>query len=101
MSIAKAIGGSIDVTKIDKEHITTDEKGRKWLRIRLVNTPESKYQSDYMIVQDLPKELREQGHQGAILGNGRAWGPGEGAMAVREGEAVSQTKPIGEDDLPF
>ena len=101
MSIAKSIGGSIDVTKIDKAHITADEKGRKWLRLRLINTPESNYESDYMIVQDIPKELRDEGQKGAILGNGKAWGPGEGAMARRNGEAASQTKPIGEDDLPF
>jgi len=101
MSIAKSIGCSIDVTKIDKSYIVTDDKGRKWLRLRLVNTPDSQYQSDYMVVQDLPKEDREAGKQGAILGNGKAWGPGEGAMAKREGEAVSQTKPVGEDDLPF
>lgn len=101
MSIAKSIGCSIDVKKIDKSYLTSDDKGRTWLRLRLVNTPDSQYESDYMVVQDLPKEEREDGKKGAILGNGKAWGPGEGAMAKREGQAVSQTKPIGEDDLPF
>ena len=37
----------------------------------LIETPQSKYDQDYMIVQDSSKEDRDAGKKGAILGNGK------------------------------
>ena len=95
--IPSAISISINLDKIDKSHIIKGEKGR-YMNVRLVNTPTSPYGHDYFVAQDFPKELREQGLRGPILGNGKAWGIGEGSQAQKEPRPES----IGsKDDLPF
>lgn len=95
--IPSAISVSINLEKIDKAHIVQGEKG-KYINVRLVNTPTSPYGHDYFVAQDIPKELREQGLRGPILGNGKAWGVGEGTQAQKE----SRPESVGSnDDLPF
>lgn len=95
--IPKAINASINLDMIDKSQIIQGKKGR-YLPIRLVNTPDSPYGDDYFIAQDIPKEMREQGLRGPILGNGKAWGVGEGKQAKKE----ERPETIGSsDDLPF
>ena len=59
----------IDVTKIEKQRLFKGEKGT-YLNCVLIETPNSEY-SDYMIVQNVPKEERERGVEGAILGNAK------------------------------
>lgn len=69
------ISASIDVTKIDKSKLRT--KGDKaFLELVLIETPNSKYDQDYMIVQGLSKEDRATGKKGAILGNAKIFGRG-------------------------
>lgn len=95
--IPQAINGSINLDMIDKSQIIQGKKGR-YLPIRLVNTPDSPYGHDYFIAQDIPKELREQGLRGPILGNGVAYGAGEGKKSKKE----DRPETIGSnDDLPF
>ena len=60
----------IDVTKIDKSRLFKGEKGT-YLDAVLIETPNNQYGDDYMIVQSVSKEEREQGVRGEILGNGK------------------------------
>jgi hypothetical protein len=60
---------NIDVTKIEKKRLFEGKKGT-YLDCVLIETPNSEY-GDYMIVQDISKEEREQGIKGPILGNGK------------------------------
>lgn len=60
---------SIDLTKIDKSKIR--EKGQaKYYDIMVIETPDGKY-GDYMVVESLSQEERQQGKKGTILGNGK------------------------------
>ena len=58
----------IDVTKLDKDLIFVAETGAIYCDIVAIETPNSKF-SDFMLVQDLPKERREAGEKGTIVGN--------------------------------
>lgn len=99
-SIPKAFTGSINLSMIDKSQIVQGKKG-KYINIRAINTPESEFGQDYMIVQDIPKELREQGLKGPILGNANAFDLGEGKKAQKGGDVGATVHPRVSDDLPF
>ena len=62
---------SIAVNKVDKSKFFVKKNGDKMLDLVLIETPNSKYENDYMVVQDSTKEEREAGKKGAILGNGK------------------------------
>ena len=58
----------IDVTKMDKGLFFHAKSGAVYADIIAIETPNSNY-SDFMLVMDLPKERREDGEKGAIIGN--------------------------------
>jgi GT2 family glycosyltransferase len=62
---------SIAVNKVDKTKFFVKKNGDKMLDMVLIETPQSKYDQDYMIVQDSSKEDRDAGKKGNILGNGK------------------------------
>lgn len=99
-SIPKAINASINLSMLDKAQIVEGKKG-KYINIRLVNTPDSEYGYDYMVTQDIPKELRDQGLKGPILGNGRAYDYDGGRPSQKEVRAEVSIAPRASDDLPF
>ena len=63
------ITGKIDVLKINKDRLYKGKKGT-YLSIVLIPTPNSEY-GDYMIKENVSKEDREAGNDGAILGNAK------------------------------
>ena len=63
------IRAKIDVTKILKEHLFQGKTGAKYLDFALIPVKESKYGETHFIIQDLPRELRDKGQKGPILGN--------------------------------
>lgn len=65
----------IDVTKIDKAHIFEGKKG-KYIEIVVMENRDGvdQYGNLFLAVQGIPKELRDQGKKGPILGNGKEWG---------------------------
>ena len=81
----------IDVTKITKERLFKGAKGT-YLDAVLIETPNSAY-SDYMIVESITKEEREQGVEGVILGHGKIF--------KKQETGQQQTPPPGGDDMPF
>lgn len=66
----KVIKCSINVSKITKKRLIRGEKGL-YLNVTLLETPDNQYGNDYMIVEDVSKEEREDGKKGEILGNGK------------------------------
>jgi hypothetical protein len=100
------IKAKIDVTKILKQYLFEGKKG-KYLDIVLFETPEDQYGNDYRVSQDLPKEARDTGERGPILGNGKVFGqkqerqPERKAPPQRGKETISTDLPESEDDIPF
>ena len=88
----------IDVTKIDKTKLYKGEKGT-YLDLVFIPTPDNKYGHDYMIAQSLPKEDRESGDRGAILGNGKYLRAKPEKKEEDFNPLHTDGKP--EDDLPF
>lgn len=98
----------IDVTKVDKSALFHGKKGT-YLDLILWETPNDQYENDYRVVQDLPRERRDAGEKGEILGNGKNFGDSKKRPA---GEATrkpaAQKAPpkdpdldAPEEDLPF
>lgn len=96
------IVAKIDVTKIDKAKLFKGEKGT-YLDVVLVETPNSQYDQDYMVVQSVSKQEREAGVKGAILGNAKILGRNKPASQTTA-TASSQPKPSQDnldEDVPF
>lgn len=90
----------IDVTKIDKSKLFKGKQGT-YLDAVLIETPNNQYGDDYMIVQSVSKEEREQGIKGAILGNAKTFGQ---STPQPQNEQLRDTVDYGEyenDDVPF
>lgn len=84
----------IDVTKIDKSRLYEGKKGVYLDAILLFNKDgQSQYGDDGFIVQDLPKEARDAGEKGGIIGNWRYIGA---AQATNE-----EPKTEDGDKIPF
>ena len=62
------ITGFVYVDEINNAKRVTTKKGREIIPIILIPTPSSEY-NDYMIKSDIPKDERDRGEKGAILGN--------------------------------
>jgi len=88
----------IDVTKITKERLFKGQKGT-YLNCVLIPTPNSKY-GDYMIKENVSKEERDKGVDGAILGNAKEYKPNNN---LPEGDIKSNNTPMEmpDTDLPF
>ena len=83
----------IDVTKITKAKLYKGAKGT-YLSAVLIETPNSEY-GTHMIVESTPKEEREAGIKGVILGN---------AKEIKPKAAPAQTVQVQakvDDGLPF
>ena len=68
----RLIAVSVDVSKIDKTKLHRGQKGT-YLDVILMPR-DDQYGNHYMAVQSLPKEDRDRGERGAILGNGKFLG---------------------------
>lgn len=66
------ITANINVTRIDKAHLI-DGKNGKYLDLVLFENKDGKdkYGNDGFVVQGLPKEARDRGEKGPIIGNWR------------------------------
>ena len=103
MAIPKIIRVQINVDAIEKKHLYKWKKGT-YLNVALVNTPDSQYGQDYMVTQDIPKEARDAGERGPILGNASALFLEDGKPAAKSdgpGETVAPVNDDKSDDLPF
>ena len=90
----------IDVMKIDKSRLFKGKEGAMYLDIILID--KQAYGNDYMAVQQIPKEERDAGKRGNILGNGKIIGaarPNSGDTYASDSSS-SESGPSA-DDLPF
>lgn len=71
--MAKPITLRIDVMKIAKQHLYQGKNGAKYLNLAIFENRDGpdKYDNTHYIVQDIPKEARDAGEKGAILGNAK------------------------------
>lgn len=67
------IRAKINLSKLDKTAFF-DGKSGKYLDIVLWETPGDQYGNDWRVVQDLPRERRDAGEKGEIVGNGKNFG---------------------------
>lgn len=64
----------IDLSKVDQAHVFAGKNGARYLDIALLETKPSNFgdqrdENTHMAVQSLPKQERDAGKEGAILGN--------------------------------
>ena len=98
----------IDVTKILKEHLFPGKNGAKYLDLTVWENRDGvdSYGNSHMVVQSLPRELRDAGQKGPILGNGKTFGypaaAQQSAPARRQSTPGRQSEPDpDDDDIPF
>ena len=112
MNIPQNITISIDLNKIDEQYITKGKNGARYLDVKLVNSPDNQYGSDYFVSQSLPKSVREEVKASGgewpktpILGNGSAWQCMEGRTndnkPSKSAGAPAASAPVVSDDMPF
>lgn len=87
----------IDVTKIDKQYLFQGAKG-KYLDVLLIpnRNGTDQYGNDGMVTQSIPKEKRDAGEKGAILGNYQKLSR-QAAPATTAAPAATDDS----DDVPF
>lgn len=59
----------IDIKKVLTQHLFHGKNGAQYLDCALIPVKESKYGETHFCIQDLPRELRDKGQKGPILGN--------------------------------
>lgn len=93
----------LNVLAIEKSRLFKGAKGT-YLDAVLIETPESQY-GDYMIVQSVTKEEREQGIKGPILGNAKIIGQKPVQQAKPAQTPVSsggtQQMELDDESVPF
>lgn len=91
------ISASIDVKKVEKAHLKEGKNGALYLEMVLLPSTNDRFGNDYMIVQSIPKDLRDAGQRGPILGNAKFFGSAKVPRA--------STPPAGKyedaDQIPF
>lgn len=104
MTIPSNLTLSINLDKIDEQFIIEGKNGR-YVDLKLVNTPESAYNNDYFVSQQLPKAVRDEVKANGgdypktpILGNAKAWGVLDGKTAGKPEPKQSESH---SDEMPF
>ena len=103
----RGISLKIDVTKINKEKMFKSQKGAVYLDAQVFVSDElDQYGNNGMIVQAVSKEEREQGIQGAILGNCKIFwtdgGQPQQPKQPKQNQQASTPQSMDfEDDIPF
>lgn len=101
---------SIDVTKVEKEHLQPDKQTGKprWLNLMIYWPGEvDKFGQEARITQSVSKEKREAGVRGPIIGNvyapkdGVKTKPKKAEQTHFDEAAKAFTKTTPEDDVPF
>jgi len=93
----------INVEKVDKKYLFKGEKGT-YLDLVLFESKNQQYGDTHMVVQSIPKEERDKGERGPILGNAtledagnrHQYSPQPAVDASR-----NESPQIAEDDIPF
>lgn len=100
------IAVKIDVKKLLKEHFFQGKGTALYADLILIPTPTSAYNDSHMVCQSLPKELRDQGQKGPIVGNAKILKSGGGKPQQRRPEPTERQQANQDDtgadqDVPF
>lgn len=94
------IAVKINVKALLKEHFFQGKGGKLYADLILIPTPTSAYNDSHMVCQSLPKELRDQGQKGPIVGNAKILKSGGGKPQQRS-TPPAQQNPDDPDDVGF
>lgn len=99
----KIIKVRIDVTKLNKEYFYKGEKGVYADVTILFNEKKDQYDCNGMVVQDVPKPVRDANPdiKGNSLGNCRTFGKEINKEAIPQDGGYTPTAKNDDDDLPF
>lgn len=92
---------SIDLRKIDQSKCKSHSNGAKYCELVVMESKPNQYGNDYMVVQGLPKEERESGKKGAILGNGKNVGRTKQNAPRGHSERRDEAPYDGPESIPF
>ncbi len=83
--MAKPITIRIDVKKILKEHLYEGKNGAKYLNLAIFENRDGldRFGNSHYVVQDIPKEARDRGEKGPILGNAKIEAQGSSGQPDR------------------
>ena len=96
--MSEIISVRINVSRIEKARLYAGKNG-KYLDILLMRKREvDQYGNDYMVVQSVSKEERQQGVKGPILGDAKTLG---GQSQPKQAKVKVDGEPETEDDVPF
>lgn len=96
------IVGKIDVSKTDKTAFYKGAKGTYMDILLLENKDgEDQYGNTHMIVQGLPKDRKDAGERGAILGNAKTLDFGRPNQQARKAQPAPPQDDDDADDLPW
>jgi hypothetical protein len=120
MTIPQNLSISIDLNKIDEKYVIAGKNGARYVDLKLVNSPDNEYGSDYFVSQGLPKAQREaikasggEWPKTPIVGNGNAWqvlegrtndnkpAPRDAAPAAAYSGGYGASVPNVSEDMPF
>ena len=93
----------INVEKIDKQYLFKGEKGT-YLDLVLFESPNQQYGDTHMVVQSIPKEERDKGIKGAIVGNATLESGQTGSQYSSHppvDASRNESPKVTEDDIPF
>jgi len=97
---------TIDLNKISEKRIRTKDKngnpykdGARYLDLVLIETPNSKHDTDFMISESVTKEERAQKKWGAVLGNGKYFGSARQQPRTQQDNRSAQPS-AGASDVP-
>ena len=94
----------INVEKIDKQYLFKGEKGT-YLDLVLFESKTQQYGDTHMVVQSIPKEERDKGERGPIVGNAtlEVYEPSASSYAEQPPVDASRnaSPKVTEDDIPF
>ena len=98
----------IDVTKINKDFIFTGKvnkegKTPKYIDLTLIENKQGvdQYGNAGFVAQSIPKEARDRGEKGAILGNYKIIGAPQGKPALPPKPSAHEDAWEAEADIPF
>lgn len=94
------ITAKIDVKKIDKARLFQGKTGL-YLDVVLVPIPQSKFDDDYMVVQQVSKDERHAGVKGNILGNARIMDAARSPKPPTPAEPARSAPSTSDEDIPF
>lgn len=101
--MAKLLGISIDLAKIDKNRIKPGKNGQKYYDVSImVNDQEDQYGKDVQVWEGQTKEEREAKSQRNFLGNGKTvWDGGSVQATPTKPSPVPAAAEEENDGLPF